>query len=166
MRQLLNRAFVKSIKTDKIPASELSHPFPELSPSTPHQFLKRTAINKMTRLSTILLLAFLQQSVSAVPSAAVDSTAVVANWHLDAYSDGACAQHIHNAGGNTPKGCTNLSGQARSYKFTSFADPKSGVQYAVKFYTGYNCQYQDGTDNGDTDGCRAKVFESYEVYSS
>ncbi|OAK98502.1 hypothetical protein IQ06DRAFT_357636 [Phaeosphaeriaceae sp. SRC1lsM3a] len=120
----------------------------------------------MARLSTLILLAFLQQSVSAVPSAAIDSTAVIANWHLDAYSDGACAQRIHDAGGNTPKGCTNLSGQARSYKFTSFADPKSGVQYAVKFYTGFNCQYQAGTDNGDTDGCRAKVFESYEIYSS
>jgi hypothetical protein len=124
-------------------------------------------------LSILLLFGHLQNPVfGAVPTnntgaASIASVDIVANWHFTAYSDGACQQAISGSkyGGNTPRGCTNLSQQAKSYVYTSFQDPKSGVQYSAQFFTGFNCQYSDGSDGGNTDNCRAKVFESFDVTS-
>jgi hypothetical protein len=93
------------------------------------------------------------------------NTEAVANWNLEAYTDGACQHPIATEGGNTPKGSSNLGQQANSYRFASTYDPRSGISFSLLQYAGMNCVGQVGQDEGGSSDCSGRTFESYKVVS-
>ncbi|KAH7113937.1 hypothetical protein B0J13DRAFT_631018 [Dactylonectria estremocensis] len=90
------------------------------------------------------------------------STGVQANtWALSAFKSGDCSvkQVLDVRSGSSQQGCTNIAGQAQSFRFNGDG------QFKYRVYGGPNCSGSAliGSGTGVT-SCVAQSFQSFETY--